>query len=98
MIDFNKLKPRTGPVIPSPLVPEDGLYLEDYGIGDGYSLFLTPSPVTRKFTRCFQEVWSHIPERDRRTLKEFGGRTILLLRMYDGRRASCSIQEIYLHI
>jgi hypothetical protein len=73
MIDFDKLKPCTGPTVPSPLVPEDGLYLDDYGIWDGTDLLLTPSRITKKFTRCFQKAWSQIPEQDRRTLKEFWG-------------------------
>lgn len=76
MIEFDKLTPRAGPIAPSPLVPEDGLYLRDYGIWTGTALCLTPSRITKKFTRCFQEAWSQIPEQDRTTLTEFWNKPV----------------------
>lgn len=73
MIDFDTLKPRTGRTIPSPLVPEDGLYLFDPGIFYESVLYLTPSRITAKFTRAFQKAWGQIPDEDRKTLREFWG-------------------------
>jgi hypothetical protein len=73
MIGFDQLKPHKGPTIPSPLVPEDGLYLYDPGIWFRSNRLLTPSTITKKFTRAFQKAWSQIPESDRKTLREFWG-------------------------
>ena len=71
MIDFDKLTPRTGRIIPSPLVPEDGLYLYDLGIFWNSAMYLTPSRITRKFTQAFQKAWGQIRAQDRNTLREF---------------------------
>ncbi len=71
MIDYDTLVPRKGPTISTPLVPEDGLYLYDPGIWYRNALYLTPSPITRKFVRCFTKAWLQIPEQDRSTLRDF---------------------------
>ena len=71
MINLTKLKVRTGPTISTPIVEEEGLYLYDPGIWDGAKMLVTPTAITRKFVRCFQKVWSQIPEVDRLTLRDY---------------------------
>ncbi|MGL4423259.1 MAG: hypothetical protein ACRCZF_21535 [Gemmataceae bacterium] len=59
---------------PIPVVPEDGLYLWDWGeLREDRKLVPTPASITRKFIRCFQESWRELPERDRDTLTGFWG-------------------------
>ena len=61
---------RSGPVVPIPLVPEDGLYLWDWGRLDltKTGLAITSARITNKFIRGFKTVWSRIPDMDRDTL------------------------------
>lgn len=70
---FGKLFVREGPVVMTPLVEEDGLFLWDSGTFDRESkrIFLTPAAITRKFVRSFQSTWRQIPEQDRSTLTDF---------------------------
>lgn len=52
-------------------MPEDGLYLRDWGIYQNHELYLTPAAITRKMVKCFPATWQQIPERDRQLLKNY---------------------------
>jgi hypothetical protein len=70
MISFYKLrKPIAKLPIPAPLVPDDGLYVCDFGILFNSKLLATPSGIIKKFTRSFTKVWMQVPEQDRQTLR-----------------------------
>ena len=73
MIRVETLRPRTGAVVPLPIVPEDGLYLWDWGICDSGTeeCYLTPSRIVKKLISGFQATWAKIPERDRDKLTDF---------------------------
>jgi hypothetical protein len=63
-----------GPLV-TPLVPEDGLYLWDWGkLIDSHSkLRFATARFTNRFVKSFQKTWGQIPERDRNTLTDFWG-------------------------
>jgi len=59
---------------PIPIVPEDGLYLWDWGeSGEDDKLVATSPAITRKFIRCYQQTWGQLPDRDRNALTGFWG-------------------------
>ena len=67
------LRSRTGPVVLVPIVPEDGLYLFDWGISDRVRkvLLATPTRIINKLVGGFRATWAQVPERDRDTLTAF---------------------------
>lgn len=52
----------------TPIVPEDGLYLWDWGQVRDNEKVRTPKHLTAKFVRAFKRTWAKLPERDRCTL------------------------------
>lgn len=53
------------------ILPQDGLYLWDWGNLDGDRLVPTPKKVTAKFVRAFVKTWARLPEADRETLLHY---------------------------
>jgi hypothetical protein len=63
-------KRKFEPGIPIPLVPEDGLYLWDWGWFIGGKRHPTPKKAIDKLVKAFPLTWMQIPERDRNTLTD----------------------------